>query len=423
MSPETQMPAAPISRSLNLGPERTVTDAGTRGRGGGPCEPHVSIERTPGHALRCPRCGAMHGVYDTRERTRRHLDVRRCKTFVHRGLPRLDRGEGGPAAAEAPWAAPDAKHLTALSEAQVLPMAMSSMPVRGMAKVLREHDTRVWAMLRRVAAKARAAASFSGAAEVGVDETARRRGQNYPASFAGLGEGRVMFCALGRDAGTVAGSARDLSAHGGDPEKAGVAACDMSPAFAKGAAESPPDAVRVAGRLRVVRLAATRIDKVRAAESREPEEKGDLPSRTEHIWLKNEGNLTEAQAARKRDLSKERLKTARACAMKEALQAVYECGSKEEAAAAELDALCSWIMHSNVPQTKPVAKTLRENRDEVLNYFDHRRTNAVLEGINSVIQSAKRLARGLGNLEYFKTVIYLKLGKLSFPQLEVCATH
>lgn len=58
-----------------------------------------------------------------------------------------------------------------------------------------------------------------------------------------------------------------------------------------------------------------------------------------------------------------------------------------------------------------------------MNYFDHRLTNAVLEGMNSVIQSAKRLARGFRNPEYFKTVIYLKLGKLTFPQMEVCATH
>lgn len=33
------------------------------------------------------------------------------------------------------------------------------------------------------------------------------------------------------------------------------------------------------------------------------------------------------------------------------------------------------------------------------------------------------MARGFRNPEYFKTVIYLKLGKLTFPQLEVCATH
>lgn len=59
-----------------------------------------------------------------------------------------------------------------------------------------------------------------------------------------------------------------------------------------------------------------------------------------------------------------------------------------------------------------------------MNYFDHGLANAVLEGgVNSVIQSAKRLARGFRNPESFKTVICLKLGKLTFPQMEVCATH
>ena len=75
------------------------------------------------------------------------------------------------------------------------------------------------------------------------------------------------------------------------------------------------------------------------------------------------------------------------------------------------------------PDRVTVAKTLRENKAEILNYFDHRVTNAVLEGMNSVTQSAKRLARGFSNLEYFKTITYLKLGKLHFPQLPACATH
>ena len=53
------------------------------------------------------------------------------------------------------------------------------------------------------------------------------------------GDERVMVCALGRDAGTVAGLARELAEHGGDPEAAGVAACDLSPAFAKGVRQTP----------------------------------------------------------------------------------------------------------------------------------------------------------------------------------------
>ena len=50
-----------------------------------------------------------------------------------------------------------------------------------------------------------------------------------------------------------------------------------------------------------------------------------------------------------------------------------------------------------------------------MNYFDHGLANAVLEGMNSVIQSAKRLARGFRNPEYFKTVIYLHLREADLP--------
>ncbi|MBQ3302487.1 MAG: transposase, partial [Eggerthellaceae bacterium] len=144
--------------------------------------------------------------------------------------------------------------------------------------------------------------------------------------------------------------------------------------------------------------------------------------RTKHIRPKNEANLTEGQAERKRSLAKEHPRTARACAMEEALRAVYECGAREEAES-ELDAPCSRVMRSNIPQMKTAAKTIRENKAEIPNYFDHRKTNAVLEGMNLIIQSAKRQARGFSNLEYFKTIIYLNLGKLHFPQLAPCATH
>ena len=422
MNPQTQMLAVIISKSLNLGDEWTVADVEMRERDPDPGELHVYIERTPGHSLRRPRCGAMHGVCDTRERTWRHLDIWQYKTYIHCKLPRLDCGDGGPVTAEVPWAAPDAKRFTALFEAQVLVMAMSSMPVKGIAEVMREHDTRIWAMLKRIVERAHAEAGFSGVTDVGVDETARRRGHNYLTSFVGLDGERVMVCALGRDAGTVAEFARELAEHGGDPERAEVVACDLSPAFARGVADHLPNAKRVADRFHVIQLATRQLDKVRASEARESKEKGALLARTKYIWLKNESNPTDGQAAKKRSLAKEHLKTARACAMKEALQAVHDCERRDEAES-ELDSLCSWIMHSNIPQMKTVAKTIRENKAEILNYFDHRRTNAVLEGMNSIIQSAKGQARGFSNLEYFKTIIYLNLGKPHFPQLEACATH
>jgi transposase len=61
-----------------------------------------------------------------------------------------------------------------------------------------------------------------------------------------------------------------------------------------------------------------------------------------------------------------------------------------------------------------VAKTIKSHWDGILNYFDSRITNGILEGINSIVQLIKRNARGYRNTQYFINMIYLKIGKLDF---------
>ena len=55
----------------------------------------------------------------------------------------------------------------------------------------------------------------------------------------------------------------------------------------------------------------------------------------------------------------------------------------------------------------------------MLHYVVSRKTNAVLEGINSLVQAAKARARGYRNIHHFITMIYLLAGKLSLPQLNL----
>ena len=61
-----------------------------------------------------------------------------------------------------------------------------------------------------------------------------------------------------------------------------------------------------------------------------------------------------------------------------------------------------------------VARTLRKEREGALNWWRRGSTNAILEGLNSVIQSVKRAARGFRNTGHFKTMIFLRLGRLDF---------
>ena len=63
---------------------------------------------------------------------------------------------------------------------------------------------------------------------------------------------------------------------------------------------------------------------------------------------------------------------------------------------------------------KEFAKTLKHNEAGILNYFDSRLTNAILEGSNSIVQSARTRAKGYRNVNNFITIIYLLAGKLTF---------
>ena len=60
---------------------------------------------------------------------------------------------------------------------------------------------------------------------------------------------------------------------------------------------------------------------------------------------------------------------------------------------------------------KKVALTLRKYTEEILNIFNTKLTNAICEGINSMIQAAKRKARGYHTFAGFSSMIYLIAGK------------
>jgi transposase len=198
------------------------------------------------------------------------------------------------------------------------------------------------------------------------------------------------------------------AAHGGNPGKVGLAACDMSLGFAKGIGEHLPNAGKVIDKFHVVRHANEAVDKVRKQEARA----NGLPRRTKYIWLRNEQGPGDRQLETKRSLGRQRLKTARACRMRESLQDIYRTSASPAEAWVSLHRLCSWMMHSRLEPMKEFAGMTRRHFDDILAYFEHPYTNAILEGLNSIIQNAERRARGFRNMDYFTTMIYLNCGKL-----------
>lgn len=84
-------------------------------------------------------------------------------------------------------------------------------------------------------------------------------------------------------------------------------------------------------------------------------------------------------------LSKQYPKTGRAFRMVQGLDVMYGCEKTDEARGV-FKRLISWLKKSRLEPMKNVASTLKKHEDSILAYFIHRVTNAMTEGINSLIQ-------------------------------------
>ncbi|MDQ7022110.1 MAG: transposase [Candidatus Gracilibacteria bacterium] len=57
-----------------------------------------------------------------------------------------------------------------------------------------------------------------------------------------------------------------------------------------------------------------------------------------------------------------------------------------------------------------VVKTVKAHWSGLMNYIELKINSGLVEGLNSIIQTIKRRARGFRNFENFKTMIYLSIG-------------
>lgn len=69
-----------------------------------------------------------------------------------------------------------------------------------------------------------------------------------------------------------------------------------------------------------------------------------------------------------------------------------------------------------------MAETVKEHWNGILSHFESKLTSGFLEGINSLIQSAKTRARGYRNLDNMIAIAYVIAGKLNFKSVHPLPT-
>jgi len=186
----------------------------------------------------------------------------------------------------------------------------------------------------------------------------------------------------------------------------------MWDAFIKTVRCKVPGALIVHDRFHIAAYLTKAVNQVRSREYRELVKMGDDTLKgTKYQWLFNVENISEQRWMEFDRLLKMYLKCAEVWAMKESMRHSWDykyAGSARKYFAKWL----SWVEEHGEEPMKKVGKMLNDHLPEVLNYFHHRITNAVSEGLNSKIQSIKSIARGIRSFENYRIRILFFCGKL-----------
>ena len=358
-------------------------------------------------------------AYDTVEKNWRHMNFFQYRCYLHARIPRVDLGNGKVKQVKAPWEG-IAAGFTLLFEALILQLA-KVMPAHQIAQMVGTYDEKIWKILNLYAEACRELSDYSEVKQVGMDETAARRGHDYVTLFVDLQEKKTVFVTEGRSNETIRDFVLDLQQHGGSAINIAEVSCDMSPSFIKGVTDNLPNANITFDKFHLIKIINEAVDNVR----KEEQHTNPILRNSRFVFLKNRSNYTSKQREKYEEISMSKLniRTFKALQIRELFQQIYLSKSKESFEKL-LRKWYFWATHCRIAPIIEVAKTIKRHWAGIVNWATSRINNGILEGFNSIFQAAKAKARGYKKIETIKTIIYILTGKLDFSLINsFCSTH
>lgn len=393
-----------FSQSIGIAEPWYIRSIETQG-----AEVHIYVDIRDGNLLPCPECGKMckRAGYEKTERVWRHGDVMFYPCYVHCRRPRIKCGTHKTKVVDAPWAR-ESSRFTLVFEGYAM-LILADMPILKASKLLRCNEKSLVRIMRHWVGKAVTEDDLSGVRGISIDETSFKKGQSYVTVIVDAQARRVIDVEPGRGEKAVIDFSYKLEEKGGNCEKISFASSDMAAAYRAGIQFCFANAKHTVDKFHVKKLMLEAMDEVRRMEQRAQKSKElHLGKR---VLMIPQTRQSETQRLRVADLCKQFPKTGRAYRMVQALDVIYASPTAEEARE-RFETLYRWLRKSRLEPMKRVALTLRNYSEEILNIFTTRLTNAICEGINSMIQAAKRKARGYHTFEGFSSMIYLIAAKL-----------
>jgi transposase len=263
---------------------------------------------------------------------------------------------------------------------------------------------------------------LSGIGAIGVDEVAYAKGHKYLTLVYQLdGEKRrLLHVSQGRSVRGLLGFFRMLKKAKVDYARTIRFVCsDMWKAYLKVIAKKLPGALHILDRYHIVANLNKALDQVRAEEARKLAQEGwDVLKRSRWLLLRRRKRLSGKQRFKLRQILQWDLRTVRAYILVDGLQAMWEYRSASHAGKF-LDAWCRQTMRSRLEPLKKVARSLRQHRELILNWYRAKKQyNAgIVEAMNLLVKLRFRKAFGFRTFAAMEVALYHQLGHLPEPKL------
>ena len=193
---------------------------------------------------------------------------------------------------------------------------------------------------------------------------------------------------------------------------------DMWKPYLKVIGKKAAQAIHVLDRFHIMQKLGKAIDEVRAGEARQMKADGyeEVLKHSRWCLLKRPENMTDKQTVKWAELLTYNLRSVRAYLLKEDFQRFWEYVSPGWAAKF-LDQWCTRTMRSRLEPMKKVARTLRNHRELILNWFRAKGaiSAGIVEGLNNKVKLTTRRSYGFRTYDAVETALYHNLGALPEP--------
>jgi transposase len=343
------------------------------------------------------------------ERQWRHLDTCQFETIIKARVPQLKYSDGTVEELAVPWAERYSR-VTLLMEAFVVKLLQACPTTKGVCELTRLAWSTVNGIMVGAVERGMLRRSEDDVPHLGMDEKSSERGHSYASILTDIDRSRVLDLVPERKLEAAKSLLGTLS----PAQRASVkaVAMDMWPAFMSAAQACIPQADVVHDRFHVSKYLGEAVDAVRKQEHRSLAQAGtSVLTGSKYAWLKTYADGRSSEAVSFRSLNQLNLKTSRAWRIKETFSQFWSYHYMG-AAKRFFDAWSNNAMRSRLEPVKKVVKMLRRHVLGLLNYSQHRISNACAEGFNSAIQLIKANARGFRNFTNYRARILFHCGKL-----------